>query len=152
MYGCESWTIKKAERQRIDAFKRWCWWRLLRVPWSARRSNQFILKEINPEYSSEGLRLKLKFICFGLLMERIGSLEKTLMLAKTEGKRRSWQQKMRWLDRITYSTDMNLSKFQEIEEDRGAWHALFHGVPKSQRKSSDWRATTTKDAGASPVA
>ena len=120
MYGCESWTIKKAKCQRIDAFILWCRRRLLRIPCTAKRSNQLILKEINPEYSSEGLRLKLKFICFGLLMERIGSLEKTLMLAKTEGKRRRGLLRKTWFDSIIDSLDVNLSKLQEIQKDRGA--------------------------------
>ena len=110
MYGCESWTMKKAEHQRIDAFKLWCWRRLLRVPWTVRRSNQSILKEINSEYSLEGLMLKLKFQCFGHLMGRADSLEKTLMLGKTELKRRRWRQRIRWLDSITDSMDMSLSK------------------------------------------
>ena len=127
MYGCESWTIKKAEHQRIDAFKLWCWRRLLRVPWTARRSNQSILKEISPEYSLEGLTLKLTFQYFDHLMWRADSLEKTLMLEKIEGKRRREWQRMRWLDSITDSVDMNLSWLQEIVEDR-AWCAPVHRV------------------------
>ena len=120
MHGCESWTIKKAEHRRIEAFKLWCWRRLLRVPWTARRSNQSILKEVNPEHSLEGLMLKLKLQYFGHLMQRANSLEKTLMLLKTEGKRRRGQQRMRWLECITDSMDVNLSKLQETAEDREA--------------------------------
>ena len=130
MYGWESWIIKKAECQRIDAFELWCWGRLLRVPWTARRSNQSILKKINPEYSLEGLLLKLKLQYFGHLMGRTNSLEKPLMLGKMEGKRRG-QQRMRWFKSITNSMDMNLSKLQEIVEDRGDWCTAVHGVKES---------------------
>ena len=150
LYGCETWTIKKAECWRIHAFDLWCWRRPLRVPWTVRRSNQSIIKEINPENSLEDLMLKLNFWYSGQLMQRANSLKKTLMLGNIEGRRRRAWQRMRWLDGITVSVDMSLNKFLEMVKDRESWHVVVHGVAKSQTQLSNWTTTTVLHTKAIP--